>query len=208
MRKPIGLLGALTLVLSVAGVFALPGSSGAARPARVSPAAITAAGTVTCKVAGSGTFSPKLTLAGTPGGDKFQFKVKSTKCKGSVTGGGAVINVTGATLTVTGYWNPTNSCAGLPTDTQGTTNWKFTWVSTPAIAPTTVTTTGGVPWVPSGPVDKFTFPAGGTIGASAGSFAPVTPLTSSFRTSISSACSSGWGPYPTTAVTAGNFTVN
>jgi hypothetical protein len=212
VRKPIGLLGALTLIVTLAGALAIPSSVGAAARLgdKFAPSVITAAGNVSCKkVTGNATFSPKLTFLGTPGGDKFQLKVASKKCSGTVTGGGAVINVSGATLTVTGFWNPTNSCTGLTADTLGTLTWKFTWISSPAIAPTTVTTTGGTPWVVSGPVYKFNFPVGGgTITGSGGSFAPVSPLTASFRTAIASPCSTGWGPYPTTTITAGNFTVN
>ncbi len=212
MRKQIGLLGALTLTATLAGALAIPSAVGAAARLghRVAPSAITAAGNVLCKkVTGNATFSPKLTRLGTPGGDKFQLKVASKKCSGTVSGGGAVINVTGATLTVTGFWNPTNSCTGLTTDTLGTLTWKFAWISSPAIAPTTVTTTGGTPWVVSGAVYKFNFPVGGgTITASTGSFAPVFPLTASFRTAIASPCSAGWGPYPTTTIGSGNFAVN
>jgi hypothetical protein len=211
VRKQIG-LGTLTLLVTLAGAFALPGSAGASTRlgGKLAPSAITAAGNVSCKkVTGGATFSPKLTRLGTPGGDKFQLKVASKKCSGSVSGGGAVINVTGATLTVTGFWNPTNSCTGLTADTLGTLTWKFAWVSSPAIAPTTVTTTNGMPWVVSGPVFKFNFPVGGgTISGSTGSFAPVTPLTASFRTAIASLCSPGWGPYPTTTINAGSFAVN
>ena len=213
MRKPIGLLGSLTLLLTLVGVLAIPGSSGAAARlgGKVSPALITAAGTVTCtKVKGVATFSPKLTRTGTPGGDKFQFKLATNHCTGQVGGGGQVITVTGANLTITGYWNPTNSCAGLATDVLGTNiTWKFHWISSPGITATSVLTTGGTPWLPSGAIYKFNFPqGGGTIGASSGSFAPVSPLTASFRTAIANPCAPGWGPYPTTTITSGTFTVN
>ena len=163
MRKTVGLLGAATLTVTLAGALAIPSSVGASARLRdkFAPSAITAAGNVLCKkVTGNATFSPKLTRLGTPGGDKFQLKLASKKCSGTVTGGGAVINVTGATLTVTGFWNPTNSCTGLTADTLGTLTWKFAWISSPAIAPTTVTTTGGMPWVVSGAVYKFNFPVG------------------------------------------------
>ena len=213
MRKPIGLVGSLTLLLTLVGALALPSSTGAATRlgGKVSPALITAAGTVTCtKVKGTATFSPKLTRTGTPGGDKFQFKLTTNHCTGQAGGGGQTVTVTGAILTITGYWNPTNSCAGLATDVLGTNiAWKFKWISAPAITPTSVSTTAGTPWLPSGAIYKFNFPqGGGTISASSGSFAPVSPLTASFRTAIANPCTAGWGPYPTTTVTSGTFTIN
>jgi hypothetical protein len=211
VRKPIGLVGTLTLLLTLVGVLAIPSSSGAAARlgGKALPRVITGAGTVTCsKVTGSATFSPRLTRHGGPGGDKFQMKLASKNCSGTVSGGGAIVNVTGAIATLVGSWNPTNSCAGLTADTMGGTTWKITWISSPAIAPTAITTIGGMPWIVAGPVYKFAFPAGGgTIGASSGSFAPVTTLTAALRTAISSPCSPGWGPYPTAAITSGNFTV-
>lgn len=200
MQKPIGLLAALTFLLAVVGVVVTPGVSGAAPPA---------SGNVSCRVSGgTGTFSPPLTFAGTPGGDKFTFKATSRSCSGSVvSAAGLPVHVSGATLKAVGYWNPTNSCAGLPTDLLGVVTWKITYVSTPAIAATTVTTSGGTPWVVSGTHFEFTFPAGGSISSSAGSFAPVPALTVVLKTSILSACSTGWGPYPTATVRAGHFAV-
>ena len=204
MRKPIGWLGALTLFFSVAAVVATPGVSGAQPPG---------SGSVKCSgLTGSGTFSPALTLPGSPGGDKFTFKVVSKNCTGSVTGGGAVVHVTGAKLKIQGFWNPTNDCAGLTSDTLGTVTWTYTWISTPAIAPTVVTSNGGMPWIVSGPKFHFVFPAGSpppTDSASAGSSFPLlTSMTDNLKTNMPGLCSSGWGPYPTANVTGGNFFVS
>ncbi len=197
MRKPIGLLAVSMLLSTLVGVVVAPGLSAA------SSTAPPASGNVGCKVSGNATFSPSLTRHGSPGGDKFTMKIKSNNCGGTVTAGGAVVNVTGVKLTVTGYWNPANSCASLPTDTLGVVTWKYKWISTPAIAPTTVVTSGGTPWVASGTIWEFTFPAGGAITSSSGSFAPVSPMTVAFNTAMPNTCSPGWGPYPTTTITVG-----
>jgi hypothetical protein len=200
-----GLLGALTLLLSLAGIIATPGVSGAQPPG---------SGQVKCTgLTGSGTFSPALTAAGSPGGDKFTFKVVSKSCNGSVQGGGAVVTIHGAKLKIQGYWNPTNDCAGLTSDTLGTVTWTYTWVSTPAIAPTVVTSNGGMPWVVVGPKFHFEFPPGTpppTASAAAGSSFPAltaATMTDNLKTNMPGACSTGWGPYPTANVTNGNFYV-
>ncbi len=205
MRKPIGLLAALTILVSLAGIVATPGVSGAQNPGM---------GSVKCTgTTGTGTFSPALTAAGSPGGDKFTWKVVSKACKGNVTlPTGLPVNVTGAKLKVQGFWNPTNNCAGLTTDTDGTVTWTYTWISAPAIAPTVVTSNGGVPWVVTGPKFHFTFPGGGgpTASAAAGSSFPLVTaatMTDNFKTNMPGLCSTGWGPYPTAAVTGGNFSV-
>ena len=205
MRKPIGLLGALTILVSLAGVVATPGVSGAQNPGM---------GSVKCTgTTGTGTFSPALTAAGSPGGDKFTWKVVSKACTGSVTlPSGLPVHVSGAKLKVQGFWNPTNDCAGLTTDTLGTVTWTYTWSSTPAIAPTVVTSNGGMPWIVSGTHFKFVFPAGSPppplpTDTPASSFYPLTSMTAAFKTNILSACSTGWGPYPTATITSGNFSV-
>ena len=203
VRKPIGLLAASILASTLVGVVVAPGVSSAST-------APPGSGMVGCKVVGTATFSPALTRHGSPGGDKFQMKVKGTSCGGQVTGGGAVVTVTGVKLTVTGFWNPANKCASLPTDTLGAVTWKYHWISSPAIAPTTVVTSGGTPWVPSGTIWQFNFPSGGTITSSSGSFAPVAPMTDVFNTAMPNACAPGWGPYPSTTITntGSNFVVN
>ena len=84
MRKPIGLLAASILASTLVGVVVAPGVSSA------SSTAPPGSGMVGCKVAGTATFSPALTRHGSPGGDKFQMKIKGTSCGGQVTGGGAL----------------------------------------------------------------------------------------------------------------------
>jgi len=124
-----------------------------------------------------------------------------------------VVNITGVTMTGSGFWNlpsggPGSSCASLTADLLGTLTVHYAWVSTPAIAATKVVTTGGVPWVPSGPVFDFVLPSGAVIGASAGSFSPVASQVMMLTTNIASVCAAGWGPYPTFTITGGFFNVN
>lgn len=169
-------------------------------------------GNVGCKVTGSGTFSPKLTHAGSPGGVKYTFKAVSKDCGGSVhLVTGLPVSITGVTIQASGFWNPTvgptgSSCASLPNDKVGSLSMKFTWTSAPAIAPTTLTITGGKPWVASGTVFDYKFPhLGGAIGAPAGSFAPPTALSYTWFTNIVNPCGLAWGPYPTFVIPGGFF---
>ena len=72
----------------------------------------------------------------------------------------------------------------------------FTWGSVPAIAPTVITYSSGGPVVSGSPTDVITLPSGATMTAT-GSFSTPGTGTVTLLTNIVSACSSGWGPYPT-----------
>jgi hypothetical protein len=193
-------------ILAVAGSIVLLGAttSWASAPA--------AHGKVGCKVTGSGTFSPMLTRTGSPGGVKYNFKATSHNCSASArTLAGGPVTITGVTIQGSGFWNPTvgpsgSKCASLPTDKVGSLSMSFTWIATPAILPTTLTITGGKPWVPSGTIFDYKFPhLGGAIGGSAGSFAPPTFLAYTWFTNIANPCGATWGPYPTFSITGGFF---
>ncbi len=169
-------------------------------------------GKVGCKVTGSGTFSPKLTHAGSPGGVKYTFKATSKDCSSAARlVSGQPVQITGVTIQANGFWNPTvgptgSSCASLPNDKVGSLTMTFTWTSVPAVAPTNVTITGGKPWVATGTVFDYKFPhLGGVIGASGGSFAPPTALSYTWFTNIVNPCTPTWGPYPTFVITGGFF---
>ncbi len=171
-----------------------------------------AVGTVGCKVVGTMKFHPKLTFVGTPGGDKFTIKATSTGCSSNATVGTVVVHITGATVTASGYWNHPiggsgNSCPNLSSDLLGIVNYKYTWTSVPAIAPTKITTSGGVPWS-AGPVFNFVLPSGASITASTGSFSPVVSQVINLTTTMPGICAAGWGPFATTAVTSGFFNVS
>lgn len=199
------LLGSIALVgLLATGLSTAVGTSvaGATKPPAV--------GTVGCKVTGTGKFSPKLTLAGSAGGVKFSFKLKSSDCSASATAGGVPVSITGVKVTASGFWNlpsggPGSSCASLTADLLGTVKAKYVWTASPAIAPTTVTTSGGVPWIPSGTLFDFVLPSGATITSSTGSFAPVSSQVMNLQTNIASACAAGWGPYHTFTISGGFF---
>ena len=173
-----------------------------------------ASGSVSCKVTGSGTFSPRLTSAGSPGGVKFAFTAKSTDCSSSATlPSGAPVAITGVTVTASGFWNPASgptgsSCASLTTDTLGALQLKYVWVASPAIANTKITINGGTPWVAGGSVFKFKLPNGATFGTTTGSFTPPTSQTWNVKTNLASPCSPSWGPYATFTITSGFFILN
>lgn len=181
------------------------------------PAAKAAAGKVTCPVTGSGTFSPKLTLGGSPGGVKYTITAKSKDCTSNATVDGKKVTITGVTVTGSGYWNSTppfttgSSCASLPTDLLGSgQKMKYVWTSTPAIANTNITFKQGKPWAVNGPIFNFKLPGAApaaVITASAGSFAPVAVQTWNVTTNIASNCVTGWGPYPNFTITGGTITV-
>jgi hypothetical protein len=175
-----------------------------------------ATGTVTCQIHGKGKFSPKLTLAGVATtAVKIKFHGVSGNSMG-LPGCSAVASVTntaGTTTPVTitnvkvkgsGFIQPTsagnaNACSVFTSsDSVGVVKVKFIWTSSPPIAPTTLTFTGGTaPIVSGSPMDTITFPApAGTTTTGTGSFTPpVTPLVS-LATNIVSTCGPGWGPYP------------
>ena len=205
LRKLLGMSAVLVLA-STAFALAEPGVSGAAPPP--------ASGTVGCKITGKGSFAPKLTLAGSHTTVKIKFTATATGGCGAQAGaGGAVVNITGVTITGKGVLTSlapgnANSCVNFTTaDTIGTVKVKYSWVSTPAIAPTVVTYTGGTaPIVSGSPVDTIRFPAPtGTTVAGTGSFTPSVNPVVNLATNIASTCGAGWGPYPAFTITSGSY---
>jgi hypothetical protein len=168
-----------------------------------------AVGSVSCGVTGTGGFGPKLTAAGIPITPvKFRFSVASPT-SGGCSGSAGIPNSAGTLTPVSifavsvkgvGYLSGpinANSCAQFTTaDTVGVVKVKFTWVSSPAIAPTVITYTAGGPVVSGGPFDTITLPSGATMTAT-GSFATPGTGTVSLLSNIVATCSATWGPYPT-----------
>jgi hypothetical protein len=205
LRKLLGTAAVLVLASSALAL-AQPGVSGATPPP--------ASGTVGCKISGSGKFAPKLTVPGSHPTVKIKFTATATGgCGGQAGAGGAVVNITGVTIKGVGVLTSlapgnANSCANFTTaDTIGTVKVKFSWVSSPAIAPTVVTYTGGTAPIVSGtPLATIRFPAAaGTTVAGTGSFTPSVNPVVNLATSIASPCAAGWGPYPAFTITAGSY---
>ena len=170
-----------------------------------------AMGTVGCKLTGIGKVFPHLSPAGSPGGVKFTFTATTTSCGSNATAAGAAVTITGATLKGSGYWNAPSgsgsSCASLSTDLLGVVKVKYTWAASSPIAPTVITTSGGVPWIPASPFFHFALPSGAIVTSSSGSFSPVATESVNFTTDIPAACSSTWGPYATFHITSGYFNI-
>lgn len=169
---------------------------------------LSATGSVTCKISGTGTFSPKLTVAGVATtAVKFKFKGASPT-SGGCTSSAGVINSAGTVTPVTinsvvvkgtGYLSGpanANSCAVFSTaDAAGVVKVRFVWGASPAIAPTIITYTAGLPLVAGFGTDTITLPSGATMTAT-GSFSSPGTGTVNLLTNIVAACSSSWGPYP------------
>jgi hypothetical protein len=199
LRRVLG-IGAVFVLAMTAVTVVGEGVSGAAPPS--------ATGSVSCKFSGTGKFAPKLTATGVATtAVKFKFKGASPT-SGGCTSAAGVPNSAGALTSVTinsvvvkgvGYLSGpanANSCAVFSSaDTAGVVKVKFTWGATPAIAPTFITYTGGLPLVSGSPNDTITLPSGATMTAT-GSFATPGTGTVTMLTNIVSACSSTWGPYP------------
>jgi hypothetical protein len=192
------------------GVFALAFQGSAS-------AAPVAVGTASCPiVSGSGTLSPGLTASGTAGSVKIKFKatlgpVPVAGCSSSATIAGASVTVTGGTLKGSGIFNgpatgaPANTCAEFDgPDLLGTIKAKVHWSSSPAIAPSKVTYTGGGPAVSGSPTDTISLPATGTTTVKAGSFSsPALPDSMKLVTNIPSVCGAVSPPVTTFTITGG-----
>jgi hypothetical protein len=173
-----------------------------------------ASGTVNCAIAGSGTFHPHLTAAGSSAAEGIKFAGTSGNCTSGafVTTTGVVATVTGLTLHGVGKLvNPTtgtfaNSCTGFNTqDRIAALKVKVVWNSVPAIHNTIVTyTSGTLPFVsPSGIFDEFSAPAGATTTIT-GSFASSPAALLTLITNVLNTCSSTWGPYAAFTFGAGS----
>ena len=176
------------------------GVAGAAGPA--------ASGTIGCKVTGSGTFSPKLTLSGSSTAVKINFKAKGG-CSGTVTApnsAGALGPVTVASVSIsgTGYFKKSgagfaNKCSAVQSsDKIGVITVTYNWTSSPSIAPTVVTFTGGTPSlftpiIATSMFDKIKLPdPSGTVAATTGSFAPAVAPVVVLDTNVKKTCGAGW----------------
>lgn len=131
------------IVLAAAPLLALPLL---ALPLGAAPAAaiVHASGQVTCPIAaGTGTLSPGLTTAGSPGGIKINFQGTLAKgsCSSDVTQPQGD-QVTGGSFTGSGYYTGAmaSSCANFDgVDVVGQITVTITWITTgAAIAPTTI----------------------------------------------------------------------
>jgi len=188
------------------------GLAGAVTPA--------ATGSVVCNVTGKGSFSPGLTLAGSATPLHISFGAVTTSgCFSAAVapnsaGSLSPVTITGVSVTGAGTMVPlgtgllANKCAVFKaSDTIGVIKVHYNWISVPAIAPTTVTYTGGTAHIVSGtPLDKIVLPAtSGTSWVGTGSFTPsVHPLVG-LKTNIASTCAAGWGPYVPFTINAGSL---
>ncbi len=199
-RKLLGISAVFALLMTTVTIVG-EGVSGAAAPS--------ATGTVSCKITGTGGFGPKLTAAGVnTTAVKFHFKGASPT-SGGCTSSAGVPNSAGFLTPVVintvvvkgvGYLSGpanANSCAVFSTaDAAGVVKVRFFWGAVPAIAPTIITYSAGLPLVSGSPTDVITLPSGATMTAT-GSFSTPGTGTVSLLTNIVSACSATWGPYPT-----------
>ncbi len=179
-----------------------------------------ATGSVVCNVTGKGSFTPGLTLAGSATPVHISFGAATTSgCFSAAVapnsaGSLSPVTITGVSITGAGTMVPlstgllANKCAVFKSsDTIGVIKVHYNWVSVPAIAPTTVTYTGGTAHIVSGtPLDNIVLPAtSGTTWAGTGSFTPsVHPLVG-LKTNIVSACAAGWGPYVPFTINTGSL---
>jgi hypothetical protein len=210
LRKLVGMGAAVVLGTTLLAAVT-PGVGGAAAPP--------ATGTVSCQVTGIGKFSPKLTLPGLTGVTAIKYKfTEVSPTSGGCTGTASVSNSAGALTPVTiigvkikgtGYLAPptgiANSCSVFNlADSIGSLTVHYTWASSPPIAPTIVTYTGGLaPIVSGSPLDTITLPAIGTGVTGTGSFG-ASVAANTMLTNIPSLCSSGWGPFPTHTIGIGS----
>jgi hypothetical protein len=188
------------------------GVAGAASPA--------ATGTIGCKITGSGTFSPKLTISGNSTAVKINFKAKGG-CSGTVkapNSAGALVPVTVSSVAIsgTGFFNKAgagfaNKCSNVQSsDKIGAITVTYNWTSVPAIAPTVVKFTGGTPSlftpiIATSLFDKIKLPdPAGTVEVTTGSFAPAVAPVVVLDTNVKKTCSAGWS-YPAFTVVPGSF---
>lgn len=200
MRKLMGVSVVFALAMTMVTVVGV-GVSGAVP--------LSATGSVSGKISGTGKFAPKLTAAGNPVTTvKIKFSGASSTAPGCSSSAGvpnsarSLTPVTITSMTVKGAGvlvGPANanSCAKFSTaDATGVIKVKFTWGSFPAIASTIITYTACGPVVSGSPTDTITLPSGATMTAT-GSFSSPGTGTVSLLTNIVAACSATWGPYPT-----------
>jgi len=208
------LLALCAVAVLSAAIFAVvdTGVAGAASPA--------ATGTIGCKITGAGTFSPKLTIPGSSTGVKINFKAKGG-CSGNVkapNSAGALgpVTVSSVAISGTGYFKKqgagfANKCSNFQSsDKIGVITVTYNWTSVPAIAPTTVTFTGGTasivsPIIPASLFDKIKLPGpAGTLKVTTGSFAPAVAPVVVLDTNVKKTCSAGWS-YPAFTVVPGSY---
>jgi len=209
-RKLLG-IGAVFVLLMTTVTVVGEGVSAAAPPP-------SATGSVACKIIGAGKFGPKLTATGTTGltVDKIKFNGVSPT-SGGCASSAVTANSAGLLTPVTinsvvvkggGYLSGpanANSCAAFSSaDAVGVVQVKFFWGSVPAIAPTIITYTAGLPLVSGSPTDQITLPSGAIMTAT-GSFSTPGTGTVSLLTNIVSTCSATWGPYPTFTFGTGSY---
>lgn len=164
-------------------------------------AAPIATGTASCPVtSGSGTVSPGLSVAGSPGSVKITYKATIGHPGSTILCGGAVtsptgVSVIGGTVTGSGYYNPPSASAHGSAcvkfdgpDKVGVIKEVIKWITIGGpIANTTVTYTGDVGST-TGPVNGFdtlTLKAPYGVKAAGSSFlVPAAPITSKFVTTL------------------------
>jgi hypothetical protein len=171
----------------------------------IASAAPVASGTVNCRIAGSGKFTPHLvaTAAGTGAIEKVKFSGKSGSCTSSAGAGGAVITINAANFKAKGKLKDPStaiaakSCASF-TNFDQIQKLKITinWNASSPIAPTVVTYTAGTsPWVSNNAgSDRLNMPASATTTIT-GSFATSLNALVNLDSNIVNTCTATWGPY-------------
>jgi len=209
MRRMLG-IGAVFILAMTTVTIVGEGVSGAALPS--------ATGAVSCKISGTGGFSPKLTPTGSAT-TAVKFRFVGASPAGGCSGTAGIPNSAGSLTPVTinsvvvkgmGFLSGpanANSCAVFSTfDGAGVVKVRFIWGAAPAIAPTIITYTAGGPLVSGSPTDAITLPSGATMTAT-GSFSTPGTGTVTLLTNIVAACSATWGPYPTFTFNPGSTVV-
>jgi hypothetical protein len=180
-------------------------------------ASVHGSGQVTCFVkGGSGTLSPGLTPAGSPGGVKISFQgtfIKD-KCTSAVTKPKGD-QVTGGSFTASGFYDgppgggPGSSCGNFDgPDVVGTITVTIHWTTTGTpLTATTITYSNNPGTVSGSPTDTIVLNASPGTAVKSGSFASAsTPALTKLATSIPGP-TCGAGPFTTFTITAGDISV-
>ncbi len=206
LRKRALSAGALALSVAVAVVVGAPPAGASGPPP--------ATGAVLCGISsGSGTLSPGLTPAGSPGGVKINFAAKFStgNCASNVATPAGVV-VIGGSLTGTGFYNAPpaggngSSCSNFDgADVVGKILVKITWMTTGGpIAKTKIVYKNNPGTVSGSPTDTITLKAPPGTAVKHGSFhAPAMPNLTQLTTNIPGpAC--GPGPFSSFTISGGS----
>lgn len=203
--------------LAAAALLVIPLATAGTATAGTATAAVHASGKVTCFIkGGSGTLSPGLTPAGSPGGVKINFKgtFVTGQCASAVTKPKGD-QVTGGSFTGTGFYDsppaggPGSSCANFDgPDVVGMITVTISWTSTgPPILPTTISYASNPGTVSGSPTDTIVLNAPPGTATKSGSFGSAsTPALTKMVTNLPGP-TCGAGPFGTFNITTGDINV-